>query len=128
RIVVHVSSGKRPQYLHLSAGALINCTGPNTRLQETTNPLLKTLLAHGMIRHDSLSIGIDLDGNYHPLDTQGIPLDGLYYLGPMLQARYWEATAVPELREHAGRLAGIVSGQLDAMSAREGKSGCRTSP
>jgi uncharacterized NAD(P)/FAD-binding protein YdhS len=31
--------------------------------------------------------------------------DNLYYIGPMLKARYWEAIAVPELREHVYQLA-----------------------
>jgi uncharacterized NAD(P)/FAD-binding protein YdhS len=34
-----------------------------------------------------------------------VPVDRLYYIGPWLRARDWEATAVPELREHAARLA-----------------------
>jgi len=29
----------------------------------------------------------------------------LYYIGPMLRPRYWETTAVPELRTHAEQLA-----------------------
>ena len=43
----------------------------------------------------------------------GEPVDGLYYLGPWLRARDWEATAVPELRLHAAQLAR----QLAARSA-----------
>jgi uncharacterized NAD(P)/FAD-binding protein YdhS len=30
---------------------------------------------------------------------------GLFYIGPMLKARFWEAIAVPELRVHASQLA-----------------------
>jgi hypothetical protein len=29
----------------------------------------------------------------------------LFYLGPMLRATHWEATAATELRDHAARLA-----------------------
>jgi uncharacterized NAD(P)/FAD-binding protein YdhS len=39
------------------------------------------------------------------IDAQGIASDVLYYIGPLLKARYWEATAVPELRVFAQRLA-----------------------
>ncbi len=34
----------------------------------------------------------------------GQAIEGLYYVGPMLRARYWEAIAVPELRVHAQQL------------------------
>jgi uncharacterized NAD(P)/FAD-binding protein YdhS len=35
----------------------------------------------------------------------GRPVPTLYYVGPFLKARDWEATAVPELREYARALA-----------------------
>ena len=38
------------------------------------------------------------------ISRDGTPVDRLYYLGPWLRARDWEATAVPELREHAATL------------------------
>jgi len=34
-----------------------------------------------------------------------IAIEGLWCVGPMLKAQYWEATAVPELRIHAQQLA-----------------------
>jgi hypothetical protein len=36
---------------------------------------------------------------------QGRSSERLYYLGPMLRADHWEATAATELRDHAERLA-----------------------
>jgi uncharacterized NAD(P)/FAD-binding protein YdhS len=39
------------------------------------------------------------------ISAAGPPVDHLYYIGPWLRARDWEATAVPELREHAATLA-----------------------
>ena len=39
------------------------------------------------------------------LDAAGSPSRVLSLVGPLLKAGFWEATAVPELRQHAARLA-----------------------
>ena len=42
--------------------------------------------------------------DYRVIGQGGQAIEGLYYVGPMLRARYWEAIAVPELRVHAKQL------------------------
>lgn len=44
------------------------------------------------------------------MGADGRIVKGLYYVGPWLRARDWEATAVPELRVHAQRLAERLAG------------------
>ncbi len=39
------------------------------------------------------------------IDAEGWPATNLHYLGPMLRADHWEATAAMELATHAQRLA-----------------------
>jgi uncharacterized NAD(P)/FAD-binding protein YdhS len=52
-----------------------------------------------------------------PIGRDGAPVDRLWHLVPWLRARDWEATAVPELREHAGRLADrLLAGAAAARS------------
>ncbi len=36
----------------------------------------------------------------------------LYYAGPFLRARHWEAIAVPELRAHVQRTVSQIAGSL----------------
>jgi len=84
---------------------VINCTGPEGRVERLTDPLVQSLLANGFIRGDALGLGIDVADDGRPLGRDGRPVDRLHYVGPWLRARDWEATAVPELREHAARLA-----------------------
>ena len=69
------------------------------------DPLVQSLLSSGLIRPDAQGLGIDVADDGRPLSRDGAPVDRLYYLGPWLRARDWEATAVPELREHAAALA-----------------------
>jgi hypothetical protein len=46
-----------------------------------------------------------VDAAGRPLGREGAPSPGLYYLGPWLRARDFEATAVQELRVQAAELA-----------------------
>ncbi|HYJ42117.1 MAG TPA: FAD/NAD(P)-binding protein [Steroidobacteraceae bacterium] len=84
---------------------VINCTGPECRAGRVADPLVQSLLSSGTIRSDALSLGIDIADDGRPVSRDGTPVDRLHYLGPWLRARDWEATAVPELREHAAQLA-----------------------
>ncbi len=84
---------------------VVNCTGPDGRTAKLANPLVRSLLTSGLIRGDELSLGIDVAADGRVVARDGNPVDRLYYVGPWLRARDWEATAVPELRVHAARLA-----------------------
>lgn len=86
-------------------GAVVNATGPQSDLARSPMPLVQTLHAAGWLQPDALRLGLALDAHYRPLDGAGQPVPGLHYIGPGLRARDWEAVAVPELREHAARLA-----------------------
>jgi len=84
---------------------VVNCTGPDSCAERSGDPLVQSLLANGLIRCDSRSVGIYIASDGRVLGRDGTPVDSLYYIGPWLRARDWEATAVPELREHAAALA-----------------------
>lgn len=88
---------------------VINCTGPDFVLARSRDPLVRSLLRDGWIAADTLELGLRTDANYRPLNPHGHAAAGLYYLGPGLRARFWEATAVPELRRHAERLASSLA-------------------
>ena len=98
------------QIHHWKGDAVINCTGPSSDLLRAakSEPLIRTLLAAGRIAPDSLSLGVEVDTKYRLVDCRGNSQSGIYYVGPMLKARFWEATAVPELRLHARALSDIV--------------------
>jgi uncharacterized NAD(P)/FAD-binding protein YdhS len=82
-----------------------NCIGADRRLEHCTEPLLKGLLGTGLAMADPLGIGLRTDRHGTLLGREGRACGGLFYLGPMLRAHHWEATAVGELRVHAERLA-----------------------
>ncbi|CDF84803.1 hypothetical protein PKB_3460 [Pseudomonas knackmussii B13] len=84
---------------------LINCTGPSTDLRNIGEPLLEGLLKRGQIVQDANCLGLHTDSEYRLLDATGKAQPNLFLLSPMLRASHWESTAVPELRQHAERLA-----------------------
>lgn len=84
---------------------VVNCTGPSTDVRRVGDVLLDALLGRRLLRPDPLNLGVETAADGAVLDAAGRPSRVLYLVGPLLKADYWEATAVPELRQHAARLA-----------------------
>ena len=93
----------------LAAGWLINATGPGTDLTRTTDPLLRDLLARGLARPDPLRLGLDAGPDGAVLDAAGTPSSTLFTLGPPLRGVRYETTAIPEIRDQAAALAGLLT-------------------
>jgi uncharacterized NAD(P)/FAD-binding protein YdhS len=93
----------------LDVGAIVNCTGPDSDLRRVADPLIRQLLGDGIIAVDSLGLGLDVTYEGAVVDARGAASDLIFYVGPLLKARDWEATAVPELRVHAHRAARAIA-------------------
>ena len=91
-----------------SVQRIFNCTGPSSRIAQDRSGLFQALASQQRLRACPLGLGIWTAPDYRMLDASGRPQDGLYYLGPLLRAQHWEATAVPELRVHAQQLAAVL--------------------
>ena len=91
-----------------TADILIDCSGPNYDIDKISHPLIKQLYQSDQIQPDSLKLGIKIDDNYHPINSKGQSNNNLFYVGPMLMAKYWEAIAVPELSQHVYKVANRV--------------------
>jgi len=88
---------------------VVNCTGPSADVARSGDPLMRALCGKGWLKPDNLALGIEVDPAYRVLASDGAPVPGLRYVGPMLKAQNWEAIAVPELRVHASRLAQLLA-------------------
>jgi uncharacterized NAD(P)/FAD-binding protein YdhS len=115
RIWVHWRPRRSKAPASLLVDRVINCTGPDYDLARTRDPLLWTLLSHGMVVRDRLGLGLVTRGAGQVVDASGHMARNLYYIGPMLRAERWEVTAVQELRECAEHLAWGLLASLDAM-------------
>jgi uncharacterized NAD(P)/FAD-binding protein YdhS len=93
----------------ITVDRVINCTGTDRRLTRAQDPLLCGLLASGLAVADPLGLGWLTGAHGALIGHDGSPARHLFYLGPMLRADHWEATAVGELRLHAQRLADALA-------------------
>jgi uncharacterized NAD(P)/FAD-binding protein YdhS len=99
----------------LTVDLLVNATGPDYVLRRCADPLLNSLRAAGMVSEDALDLGLRTGRYGACVDSQGRASESLYYVGPMLRADHWEATAATELRDHAEKLAEHLVERLAAV-------------
>ena len=98
----------------LGVGTVINCTGPDSDTRQLRDPLLGGLREDGLLLPDRMGLGFEIDERYALRERGGAPSRWLHYVGPFLKHRDWEATAVPELRQHVARLAQVLHEDLGA--------------
>jgi uncharacterized NAD(P)/FAD-binding protein YdhS len=95
----------------LTVDMIVNATGPDYVLKRGTVPLLESLRKAGWVSEDALNLGLRTARYGACVDAQGRPSEHLYYLGPLLRAAHWEATAATELSTHAEQLAAHLVGR-----------------
>jgi uncharacterized NAD(P)/FAD-binding protein YdhS len=88
---------------------IVNCTGPDYAVARSQEPLWRSLVQCGLCVADSLGLGLRTGPRGAVIDADGWPGPHLFYVGPMLRADLWEATAASELRTHAERLATLLA-------------------
>lgn len=98
----------------LDADHIIDATGPARDITTITHPLVTNLLRRGFLQPDELRLGAQIHPDYRAISRDGFPLEWLYVVGPMLRARYFEATAVTELRLHTAALASRLAADLES--------------
>ncbi|PMY64048.1 MULTISPECIES: FAD/NAD(P)-binding protein [Pseudomonas] len=96
----------------LKVSKIINCTGPNIDIHLVDDPLVNTLREQGLISEAPCGLGILVDEQLRVQNQENQPTPWLSYVGPMLKAQYWEATAVPELRRFSFGLATRLVAEL----------------
>jgi uncharacterized NAD(P)/FAD-binding protein YdhS len=94
---------------------VVNCTGPNYSVTRLADPLMRSLVSQGLVKADALHLGIRTGAYGAVVDAGGQTSNNLFYVGPMLRADHWEATAAQELRVHAERLASYLSAPVGRM-------------
>ena len=91
---------------------VINAIGPNASIASLDNPLLRQLVLDGIAPIDDLGIGIDVADDLSVVGQQG-----LWALGPPTRGIFWEATAVPDIRVQAERLAATLASRVGPQPA-----------
>ena len=89
----------------LFADAVVNCTGPQTDVSRSADPLVRALVGRGIVTPDPLRLGVACTDEGEVLDVSGQVVPGLYVVGPARKGMLWETTAIPEIRTQAASLA-----------------------
>jgi uncharacterized NAD(P)/FAD-binding protein YdhS len=105
RVVVTLHPRGADRRVEIEVGTVVNCTGPAGDTRRLRDPLIAQLIASGLVHPDALGLGVETTRDGALIDRHGRASTTLYYVGPFSKARDWEATAVPELRRYAERLA-----------------------
>ncbi len=95
----------------LTVDRIVNCTGPDYTIARSRELLWRNLLQSGLCVPDALGLGLRTASAGAVVDAEGWPGPHLFYVGPMLRADHWEATAVSELRIHAEWLATLLAAE-----------------
>ena len=85
----------------------INCTGPLGAIERTADAMLRGLLDGGLVTPDHLGMGL-------VVDQRSRAGERLWALGTLAKGRYWEITAVPDIREQAAAVADDIAKELKA--------------
>lgn len=96
----------------LTVDMIVNATGPDYALERSADALLASLRTAGLVCADPLNLGLRTARFGACVDARGRSSENLYYLGPMLRADHWEATAAAELRNHAELLAAHLASRV----------------
>jgi uncharacterized NAD(P)/FAD-binding protein YdhS len=67
--------------------------------------LLGSLRARGLVRFDSMGLGVDVTDAFQVIDAQGRASASMWALGPLVRGVFWECTAVPDIRVQVSQLA-----------------------
>lgn len=120
-LIVGVKRRSDQATVSLRVSSIINCTGPNLDIQRVDTPLVNNLLEQALLSAVPCGFGILVDDQLRVLDQQHQPIPWLSYVGPMLKAQYWEATAVPELRRFSFKLATRMATLLTDLPVSSGQ-------
>ncbi len=96
--------------LHIAR--VINCAGPGADYARIAAPLLQDLLRHGIARPDPLQLGLDVSATGALISRDGAISRRLFAVGPPTRGRFWEMTAVPDIRRQCELLAATLAGLI----------------
>jgi uncharacterized NAD(P)/FAD-binding protein YdhS len=101
----------------LEVNAIVNCTGPQVNVLQIDDPLIRSLLATGLIAPHATRMGIAANADGSIVDAHGIAHENFFALGSLLRGAIYETTAVPELRVHVRSLADRLLATFAAVRA-----------
>ena len=104
-VTVHWRSRGSNIIEQMDIARIVNCTGPQGDVLRSDDPYIVQLLRDGLIRPDTLRLGIDTDGYGYVVMKDGSSSKHIMAVGPMTRSSLWEVVAVPDIRLQVSNLA-----------------------
>jgi uncharacterized NAD(P)/FAD-binding protein YdhS len=95
-----------------SVAKVVDCTGVLREPGANRTGIAASLIESGAARPDTCNIGLDIDESCAVIDASGRTAARLFAVGPVTRARFWEVTAVPDIRIQCAALADILAERL----------------
>ena len=96
---------------------IYDCTGLAVDLEQSSNPLLRALMARGLVRPDPVRIGLDVTKQCELIGQEGDASDRILALGPLTRGAFFEIEAVPDIRVQAAQLAARINTRIISSHA-----------
>ncbi len=90
---------------------VVNCTGME-RAGIGHSRLLETMRDDGVLLLDAFGLGVEVDGQSRLSSADGQVWPGLFAAGALTAGRFWEITAVPDIRVQAQKIAQAVTDRV----------------
>lgn len=89
--------------------AVVVTTGPAHGRIFESEPLLRSLADQWLAGPDAIGLGIAVDRESRPISADGRSADGLWIAGPLARGTFGELMGLPEVANHAKRVAAAVA-------------------
>jgi uncharacterized NAD(P)/FAD-binding protein YdhS len=89
---------------------IVNCSGVGGFAATAEQPLIAELLTQGIVRPDPLRLGLDVTPACALVGREGAPSSRLLALGPLTAGRFFEITAVPDIKHQCAEIAEALAG------------------
>jgi uncharacterized NAD(P)/FAD-binding protein YdhS len=109
-VLASIYDKKNKTELHSQFSQVINCTGPETKIEKTGNEILIQLKSDGFIVQDDLQLGIEVSDSYQIINSQNQVQENMFAIGGLLKGKLWESTAINELRVQTKRISLCIQG------------------
>jgi len=111
-VVAKIYDKKQKTELICQFTHVINCTGPETKIEKSGNELLLQLKQGDFIVQDDLQLGIEVNDSYQIINAQNQVDENMFAIGGLLKGKLWESTAINELRIQAKMVAFFLNDSI----------------
>lgn len=87
------------------ADVIYDCRGVRRRADPAQQGLAQALMETGTARLERLGLGLEFDRHCALVNGRGEPSARIFGIGPVTLGTFWEAIAVPDIREQARQIA-----------------------